>query len=197
MARVDFVHKVDGIGCPLLFIIPEVLEINVDLLINEQIRAKEVRLIDENGEQMGIFPIDKAMNLAEQKQLDLVCIAPQGKPPVCKVMDYGKYRFELLKKNKEAKKNQKIVNLKEVRLSATIDQHDLDVKSKNAHKFLLAGDKVKVSIRFRGRQVSHSSLGLEVMNNFFSAVEDVGHMERQPKMEGRNMFMILAPNISK
>lgn len=189
---------ISGWQLPSTFIIiPEVLKINVDLLINEQIRAREVRLVDENGEQMGIFQIDKAMELAEQKQLDLVCIAPQGKPPVCKVMDYGKYRFELLKKNKEAKKNQKIVNLKEVRLSATIDQHDLEVKSKNARKFLSAGDKVKVSIRFRGRQVSHSSLGLEVMKHFFSSVEDVGHMERHPKMEGRNMFMILAPNISK
>lgn len=169
--------------------------INVDLLINEQIRAKEVRLVDEKGEQLGILPIEKAQELADQKQLDLVCIAPQGKPPVCKVMDYGKYRFELLKKNKEAKKNQKIVSLKEVRLSATIDQHDLDVKAKNARKFLLAGDKVKVSIRFRGRQVSHSSLGLQVMQNLFSTVEDISHMERPPKMEGRNMFMILAPNI--
>ncbi|MGI5907909.1 MAG: translation initiation factor IF-3 [Christensenellales bacterium] len=173
------------------------LGINVDLLINEQIVAREVRLIGENGEQMGILPTSKAMDIAEQKQLDLVCIAPQGKPPVCKVMDYGKYRFELLKKHKEAKKNQKIVSLKEVRLSATIDQHDLDVKSKNARKFLLSGDKVKVSIRFRGRQVSHSSLGLEVMKNFFKSVEDVGHIERQPKMEGRNMFMILAPNVAK
>jgi len=112
-------------------------------------------------------------------------------------MDYGKYRFELLKKHKEAKKNQKIVSLKEVRLSATIDQHDLDVKSRNARKFLLSGDKVKVSIRFRGRQVSHSSLGLEVMKTFISSIEDVGHIERHPKMEGRNMFMILAPNVSK
>lgn len=164
-------------------------------MINEQIVAREIRLIDENGEQMGIFPTNKAMDLADQKQLDLVCIAPQGKPPVCKIMDYGKYRFELLKKHKEAKKNQKIVSLKEVRLSATIDQHDLDVKSRNARKFLLSGDKVKVSIRFRGRQVSHSSLGVEVMKSFFASVEDVGHIEHHPRMEGRNMFMILAPNV--
>lgn len=173
------------------------LSINVDLLINEQIRAKEVRLVDENGEQMGIHSISKAMDFAEEKQMDLVCIAPQAKPPVCKIMDYGKYRFELLKRNKEAKKNQKIVNLKEVRLSATIDKHDLDVKAKSARKFLLAGDKVKVSIRFRGRQVSHSSIGLDVMKSLYAQIEDVCQMERQPKMEGRNMFMILAPNASK
>ncbi len=173
------------------------LNINVDLLINEQIRAKEVRLVDENGEQMGIHSISKAMDFAEEKQLDLVCIAPQAKPPVCKIMDYGKYRFELLKRNKEAKKNQKIVNLKEVRLSATIDKHDLDVKARNARKFLLAGDKVKVSIRFRGRQVSHSSIGLDVMKSLYAQIEDICQMERQPKMEGRNMFMILAPNVSK
>ena len=131
--------------------------------------------------------------MAEERQLDLVCIAPQGKPPVCKIMDYGKYLFEQNKRNKDARKNQKTVSIKEVRLSATIDTHDLEVKAKNAYKFLKAGDKVKVSIRFRGRQVTHSDIGAKVMMELFSMVEEVGTMERKPKVDGRNMIMVLAP----
>lgn len=163
-----------------------------DLLINEQIRDKEVRLIGTDGAQLGIMPIEDALRMAEQAELDLVNISPKAVPPVCKIMDYGKYRYEQDKRQKEAKKNQKITLLKEMRLSATIDVHDMEVKAKNVAKFLTSGDKVKVSIRFRGRQLSHTDKGLEVMNAF-CAMLDNANVEKPAKMEGRNMFMILAP----
>ena len=162
-------------------------------MINEEIRDKEVRLIDQDGNQLGVVPIAKALEIADQKELDLVKIAPQAKPPVCKIMDYGKYRFETLKHEKEARKNQKIVEMKEVRLSATIDTHDLEVKAKHANRFLKDGDKVKVSIRFRGRQATHGEIGLQVMNSFFELVNENGNIDRPAKQEGRNMFMILSP----
>ncbi|MDL2258329.1 translation initiation factor IF-3 [Eubacteriales bacterium OttesenSCG-928-K08] len=162
-------------------------------MINEEIRDREVRLIDENGEQMGIVANDVAQRMAEERGLDLVKIAPQANPPVCKFMDYGKYRFELSKREKEQRKNQKTIEIKEVRLSATIDQHDLEVKAKNCNKFLKAGDKVKVSIRFRGRQATHGSIGLQVMADFYQLVEENGVIERPAKQEGRNMFMVLNP----
>ena len=162
-------------------------------MINEEIRDREVRVVDENGEQMGILPIRQALELAEQKQLDLVKIAPQAKPPVCKLMDYGKYRFEQSKKEREMRKNQKVVNIKEVRLSATIEEHDIDVKTRAAQKFLKDGDNVKVSIRFRGRQITHSEIGTEIMHDFAERIKDFGIMERKPIIEGRNMIMVLAP----
>jgi len=135
----------------------------------------------------------EAMNIAEERGLDLVKISPNAQPPVCKIMDYGKFRFEQAKKQKEAKKNQKIITIKEMRLSTNIDKHDLDVKAKNVSKFLKAGDKVKISLRFRGRQMTHTDLGREVMEQFFTMVEEDAVMERGAKMEGRSMFMILAP----
>jgi translation initiation factor IF-3 len=133
------------------------------------------------------------MEIAEQKGLDLVKVSPNANPPVCKIMDYGKFRFEQAKKQREAKKNQKVIELKEMRLSATIDKHDLEVKAKNVNKFLTDGDKVKVSIRFKGRQMAHTEQGMVVMNEFLAMVQENASIEKPAKIEGRNMFMILAP----
>ena len=162
-------------------------------MINEEIRDPEVRLIDENGGQLGIVAIREAQALADQRNLDLVKIAPGSNPPVCKLMDYGKYRFEMAKREKEQRKNQKIIEIKEVRLSATIDLHDMEVKAKATRKFLSDGNKVKVSIRFRGRQITHGDIGLDVMSQFHGMVQDVAVIERPARQEGRNMFMVLAP----
>ena len=162
-------------------------------MINEQIRDREVRLIGEDGEQLGIMSSREAMKLAAEANLDLVKIAPTAKPPVCKLMDYGKYRFEQNKRQKEAKKNQKVITLKEMRLSATIDKHDMEVKAKNVKKFLEAGDKVKISIRFRGRQLSHTDQGRQVMELFLEMLGEAAVVEKNAKMEGRSMFMILSP----
>ena len=164
-----------------------------DLFINEQIRDKEVRLIDADGNQQGVVTLEVAINMAEEAGLDLVKIAPNAAPPVCKIMDYGKHKFEQGKREKEQRKNQKVVELKEVRLSATIDLHDMEVKAKNATKFLTNGDKVKVSIRFRGRQAKHGDIGLDVMNTFYEMIKDNAAIDRPAKQEGRNMFMILTP----
>jgi len=163
------------------------------LLINEEIRDKEVRVIDSNGEQLGIMPIKQALQLADQRQLDLVKVAPHAKPPVCKIMDYGKYKFQQSKKEKEAKKNQRVINVKEIRLSGSIEDHDLGVKARNAIKFLKSGDKVKVTIRFRGREMRHTDIGYGVMDRFTALIEEVGQVERKPKMEGRNMVMFISP----
>lgn len=171
----------------------EVLPIANEMLINEQIRTREVRLIGSDGEQIGIKPINEARALADDEGLDLVMMSPNAKPPVCKIMDYGKFRFEQSKKAKEAKKNQKVIILKEMRLSATIDVHDMQVKAKNVNKFLAAGDKVKVSIRFKGRQMAHTENGRDVMDRFEEMISEYGVVEKKAKMEGRNMFMILAP----
>ena len=152
-----------------------------------------MRVIDQNGEQMGVMSIGAALSLAEERQLDLVKIAPGARPPGCKRMDYGKYRFEQSKRDREIRKNQKVITIKEVHLSATIDVHDMEVKTRQAQKFLADGNKIKVSIRFRGRQITHSEIGLEVMNQFASAIADVGVVERKPLTEGRNMTMIVAP----
>lgn len=160
-------------------------------LINEKIKDKEVRLIGEDGAQLGIVSREEALRLAQEADLDLVNISPKAEPPVCKLMDYGKYRFEQDKKQRESKKKQKTFSLKEMRLSATIDTHDMQVKAKNVQKFLEAGDKVKVSIRFRGRQIAHSKNGLEVMNEFIKMLDNVT-VETPAKMEGRSMFMVLA-----
>jgi translation initiation factor IF-3 len=162
-------------------------------MINEEIRDREVRVVDSNGEQLGIMPIKQALQLADQKQLDLVKIAPQAKPPVCKIMDYGKYKFQLNKKEKEAKKNQRVINIKEIRLSGSIEDHDLGVKAKNAIKFLKSGDKVKVTIRFRGREMRHTEIGYGVMDRFTALINEVGQVEKKPKLEGRNMVMFISP----
>ncbi len=150
-------------------------------------------MISETGEQLGIMPIEKALRLAEERQLDLVKIAPKANPPVCKIMDYGKYLFEMAKKEKEARKNQKVINVKEIRLSASIEDHDLGVKARNADKFLKAGDKVKVTIRFRGREMAHPEVGYEVMEKFVSMLTVEAVVERKPTLEGNNMIMVVAP----
>lgn len=162
-------------------------------LVNEEIREKEIRLIDSDGTQLGIMPTKKALEIAESKQLDLVLIAPQAKPPVCKIMDYGKFIYEQQKKEKEAKKKQKVINVKEIRITPNIDEHDLNVKAKNAEKFLKDGDKVKVTVKFRGREAEHSHLGEEVLKRFADKLSEVGVIEKQPKLEGKNMFMVLTP----
>jgi translation initiation factor IF-3 len=162
------------------------------LHINEEIHDKEVRLVGENGEQLGIFPLSEAQRIADEKNLDLVKIAPQAVPPVCKIMDYGKYRFEQAKREKEARKNQKIIETKEIRLSLNIDTHDFETKLNNALKFLKAGDKLKVSIRFKGRQMAHPELGQEVMKRFAEACAEFGTIDKLPKLEGRNMLMFVS-----
>jgi len=163
-----------------------------ELLINEEIREKEVRVVGVDGEQLGVMPTTKAQEIAHGKNLDLVLIAPQGVPPVCRIMDYGKHKFEQAKRDKEARKNQKIVETKEIRLSLNIDQHDLDVKLKNAIKFLEGGDKVKVSIRFRGREMAHQNQGVELMKRVGEKLEPHGTVEKLPKVEGRNMIMFVS-----
>lgn len=163
-----------------------------DLQINEEIRDKELRVIGSDGEQLGIMSLDEAQRLAIEKNLDLVKIVPQAKPPVAKVMDYGKYRFEQAKKEKEAKKNQKTIELKEIRLSVNIDKHDFDTKLQNAIKFLKQGNKVKVTIRFRGRQVAHANFGYGAMERFAAGLAEYGNIEKQPKLEGRSMIMFIA-----
>ena len=167
-----------------------------DLMINEEIRDREVRVVDQNGEQLGVMSSREALALAEERQLDLVKIAPQARPPVCKLMDYGKYRFEQSKKEREFRKNQKVITVKEVRLSATIEDHDIDVKFKNAVKFLKEGNKVKVTIRFRGRQITHSEIGRQVMNEFADRIKEYGTVDRPPQMEGRSMIMFISPRAS-
>ncbi len=165
--------------------------------INESIRDREIRVISEDGEQLGIMSASQALKLAETKNLDLVKIAPQAKPPVCKIMDYGKYRFEQSKREKEAKKNQKVVEIKEIRLSLNIDVHDFETKVGHAKKFLEAGDKVKVSIRFRGREMAHSQLGHASMEKFAQSCAEFGTVEKPAKLEGRQMLMFLAAKVSK
>ena len=165
--------------------------------INEDIRDKEVRVVAEDGEQLGIMSSAAALKLAEEKSLDLVKIAPQAAPPVCKIMDYGKFRFEQSKRDKEAKKNQRVVEIKEIRLSLKIDVHDFDTKVDHARKFLLAGDKVKASIRFRGREMAHPGIGLTNMNRFAEACVDLANIEKPAKLEGRLMLMFLAPKAVK
>lgn len=161
--------------------------------INEEIRDKEVRLIGDTGEQLGIVSSAEALRIAEDKGLDLVKISPNANPPVCKIMNYGKYLFEQGKKAKEAKKNQKVVEIKEIGLSMTIATGDMQVKAKQAQKFLTSGNKVKVSIRMKGRQMAHSNLSVDVMNRFFELVKDCGMKEKEPTTEGRNVWMMLAP----
>ncbi len=161
--------------------------------INEMIRDREIRVIDENGEQLGMMSSKDAYKLALERKLDLVKIAPQAKPPVCKIMDYGKHKYEMQKKEKEAKKKQKTVQIKEVRLSLNIEKHDLETKAHNAIKFLGKGDKVKVSLRFKGREMGHTKLGYEVFDRFAETIGEEGKMEGRPKMEGRQMIVFFIP----
>ena len=163
-----------------------------DLMINEQIRDKEVRVIGEDGEQLGIMSSKDALKMAREAELDLVKIAPTAKPPVCKIVDYGKYRYEQMRKEKEAKKKQKTIAIKEIRFSPNIDTNDLNTKVNQARKFLTKGDKVKVSIRFRGRELAHTEIGIDILNDFAAKLEDVAVIEKPAKVEGRSMVMFLA-----
>ncbi len=172
----------------------EVLPIsNKELQINEQIRDREIRLVDSDGSQLGVMPLQKARELAEQRHLDLVKIAPQATPPVCKIIDYGKFRFEQSKREKEQRKNQRTVEIKEVRLSLNIDTHDFETKRNHAVRFIGEGNKVKASIRFRGREMGHPELGQEIMRRFAESMADVANVEKPAKLEGRTMLMFLAP----
>ncbi len=160
-------------------------------MINGQIRDKEVRVIGEDGEQKGIMPIREAMRLAQEAELDLVKIAPKAQPPVCKIIDYGKYRYELARKEKEAKRKQKTVEVKEVRLSPNIDTNDLNTKVNNAKKFICKGNKVKITLRFRGREMAHVQQSKHILDDFAEMLKDVAAVEKAPKLEGRSMSMVL------
>jgi translation initiation factor IF-3 len=162
-------------------------------MINEQIRDKEVRLIGQNGEQLGIMPAREAQKLADEAELDLVKIAPNAKPPVCKIIDYGKYHYEQMRKEKEAKKKQKIVEIKEVRMSPNIDVNDLNTKTAAARKFLEKGNKVKVSLRFRGREMAHMQASRHILENFASSLADISAIDKPIKQEGRNLTIFLSP----
>lgn len=172
---------------------------NKELLINEEIHDKEIRVVGNDGSQLGIMSSKDALKLAAEQNLDLVKIAPQATPPVCRIMDYGKYRFEQAKREKDARKNQKTVDIKEVRLSLNIDTHDFNTKLNHALKFLKGGDKVKVSIRFRGREMAHPEMGNDIMARFAEGCSEIGTVEKQPKLEGRSMIMFIAakPNNAK
>lgn len=198
----------DTFGCPLFFqeIVPgrpdeknfrRCTAISKENLINEEIRDKEVRVIDTDGTMLGIMPTEKALDLAAEKKLDLVNISPNAKPPVCKILDYGKYRYELQKKEKEAKKKQKTTQIKEIRLSTFIEEHDIKVKANTASKFLKDGDKVKVSLRFRGREKDYKDKGMAVMQSFAQIVSDVSVIEKKPLFEGRSLTMVLGPKPDK
>ena len=161
--------------------------------MNEDIRDKEIRVIDSNGEALGVIPTKEALEIAHKKELDLVVMSPNAKPMVCKIMDFGKFVCEQQKKEKEAKKKQKVVTVKEIRLSATIEEHDIEIKANNARKFLLDEDKVKVTVRFRGREIENSQIGFKILNLFVEKLGDVYTIEKPARQEGRNMIMILAP----
>ncbi|MCR4925104.1 MAG: translation initiation factor IF-3 [Clostridiales bacterium] len=170
---------------------------NKELQINEEIRDNEIRVITNDGEQLGIMSAKEALKIAVEQNLDLVKISPQAQPPVCKIMDYGKYRFEQAKREKEARKNQRVVEVKEIRLSLNIDTHDFETKANHARKFLASGDKVKVSIRFRGREMAHPESALDIMQKFADMLEENGVIEKPAKLEGRQMLMFMAPKSSK
>lgn len=167
------------------------------LRVNEQIRVREVRLIDSDGEQKGIVPTIEALKMAREYELDLVEVAPNANPPVCKILDYGKYRFEMEKKLRDSKKNQKVLKLKEIRMQPKIADGDIEFKSKHIKEFLSEGNKVKVTVRFRGRELAHTDLGLEVLKQVLERIEGEYVMEKQPAMEGRFMSMTLAPKAKK
>ena len=183
-------------GCcaSALFYIPEVFHIASAVhQINEEINDKEIRLIGDQGEQLGIMSPREAMDIAAEKDLDLVKIAPGSNPPVCKIMNYGKYRFEQTKKEKEAKKKQRVIEVKEIRMSPGIGENDFNTKLKNAQKFLNDGDRVKVSVRFRGREMAHTDIGAVLLKDFAAKCGEIANMDKAPKLEGRNMSMFLSP----
>ena len=175
----------------------EVFYIKQELPINEQIRAKEVQVIDDLGEKKGVMNINDALDLAFEKKLDLVLVAPDTEPPVCKIMNYGKYKFEQAKKEKEAKKKQKTFEVKEIRITPNIEQHDFEFKVKNARKFLEDGNKVKITVRFRGRELNYVKLGEDNLNKFIEALADISTPEKKAVLEGKNMFIILAKKAEK
>ena len=169
------------------------IDIKEETKINEEIKFNEIRVIGPDGNMLGVMSPSEAMKIADENELDLVLIAPTANPPVCKVMDYGKYKFEEMKKEKEAKKKQKVIEVKEIRISPNIDQHDFDFKVKNTVTFLKAGNKVKITLRFKGREASYSELGEKVLLKFKDALEEFGTVEKAPKLEGRNMTMLVVP----
>ena len=175
----------------------EVFFIKQELPINRQIRAREVQLIGENGEKLGVISLDEALEKAEERDLDLVLVAPNANPVVCKIMNYGKYKFEQAKREKEAKKKQKVLEVKEIRVTPNIEEHDFGFKVKNARKFLTDGNKVKITVRFRGREVNNSRAGEVVLEKFIEDLSDISTVEKRPKLEGRNMFTILAKKADK
>jgi len=170
-----------------------VIYISKDFRINDEIRVRDIRVVDTDGNQLGIMPTREALKLAEEKQLDLVEIAPQAKPPVCRIMDFGKYKYEQSKREKEARKKQKIIDIKEVKMRPNIEDHDFLVKAKNAARFLKDGDKVKATMIFRGREIVHTQLGRVLLVRLAEDLKDICNVERQPKLEGKNMIMILTP----
>ena len=171
--------------------------IKQDLLINEQIRAKEVQVIDVEGNKVGPISLNEALDMADEQKMDLVLVSPNTEIPVCKIMNYGKYKFEQAKREKEAKKKQKTFELKEIRITPNIEQHDFEFKVKNAKKFIEDGNKVKITFRFRGRELNYVKLGEETLTNFIEALSDVSVPEKKPVLEGKNMFIILAKKADK
>ena len=169
--------------------------ISKDWRINEDIRVREVRLVSDDGEQLGIVPVREALGIALEKGLDLVEVAPSAQPPVCRLMDYGKFKFEQNKREKEARKKQKIISVKEVKMRPNIEEHDFQVKAKNARKFLSGGDKVKLTIMFRGREITHPELGEKLSLKFVRELTDISSVEKPPKVEGRNMVTVLIPRL--
>ena len=174
------------------FVFGGVLIIKQELLINEKIRAREVQLIGENGEKFGVLSLDEALDKAAEARLDLVLVSPGTKPPVCKLMNYGKYKFEQAKREKEARKNQKVLEMKELRVTPNIEKHDFEFKAKNARKFLEDGNKVKITVRFRGREMNYTKMGEQTLNDFIENLSDIANVEKKPLLEGKNMFIILA-----
>lgn len=166
---------------------------NTQSLINEEIQEKEIRLIGEDGEQLGLMSSEAAMAIAEEKELDLVMISPAAKPPVCKIMDYGKFRFEQSKREKEAKKNQRVMDVKEIRMSPGIGENDFNTKLKNGQKFLADGDRLKVTVRFRGREMAHTSIGEKLLKDFAAKCAEIANLDKDPKLEGRTMSIFLSP----
>ncbi|MDO5713705.1 MAG: translation initiation factor IF-3 [Tissierellia bacterium] len=168
-----------------------------ELQINGEIREKEVRLVDQNGNQLGVVPTGRAMDMAEDAKMDLVKVAPNAKPPVCRILDYGKYKYDMMKKEKESRKKQKVINVKELRLTPNIESHDLNTKANRAIDFLQNDDRVKVSVRFRGREMGHTDIGRQVLDDFVELVSEYGQIDKKPKMEGRSMVMFLSPKTDK
>ena len=188
----------DALASAFLFVFLEVLTIaKLDHQLNEEIQDKEIRLIGADGEQLGIMSAERANEMAEEQGLDLVKISPNAKPPVCKIMDYSKFCYDQKKREKDAKKNQKVVEVKEIRMSPGIDTNDFNTKVKAAQKFLADGNRVKVSVRFRGREMAHTNLGEKLLMDFADACSEIAGMEKNPKLEGRFMAMFLTPKNSK